>query len=198
MKIFSNKLYFIFFSLLFCLFVFIGNVKANTNFVTQQFPIINNYMQTTGNTIGDFRNFVLQNTYNFSNDLEFKNYIILLEYTNNTNRYFNLYYLNADDFNFSTQGTNTIRFNAPGSNSKYRYTSYQFNSDYTKITQVNDYKYYYNFAFFGLTGSNNTLNYMVLSSNLNNMVYISTSNGVQPITIDNGEEYRFGSNIPLI
>ena len=198
MKIFSNKLFFFFFSLLFCLFVFIGNVKASTNFVTEQFYPINYYIQKTGKTVGDFRDFVLKNTYNFSNDLEFKNYIILLENVNNTNRYFTLYYLNADEFNLSTSGTNTLLFNAPGSNSKYRYVNYQFNSDYTQITQVNDYNYFYNFRVFGITGSNNILKYMILSSNLNSIEYIYTSNGIEPITFDNGQEYSFGSNIPLI
>lgn len=193
MKIFSNKLYFFFFSLLFCLSIFIANVKAATNFTTKQFPLVNSYMQTTGGTIGDFRNFVLQNTYNVTNDLEYENYIVLLEYSNN-NRNITLYYLNAEEFNIA-KNSSALYFRDKGLNSKYGFITYQFNSDYTSITQINTITWSNNFRFFYFT-SGNVIEYMVLSSNLNEIQYTNPTWDRDSFSIDN-YEVVFNNNMSL-
>lgn len=193
MKIFSNKLYFFFFSLLFCLFVFIGNVKASTNFTTKQFPLVNSYMQTTGKTIGDFRKFILENTYNITSELEYKNYIVLLEYSNNT-KYFNLYYLNAEEFNIA-KNSNTLYFRDKGLNSKYGFINYKFNSNYSEITQINNITWSNNFRFFYFT-NNNIIEYMVLASNLTEIQYTNPTWSQDNFSIDNYET-SFNNNMNL-
>lgn len=195
MKIFSNKLYFFFFSLLFCLSIFIGNVKATTKFTTKQFPLVNSYMQTTGKTIGDFRKFVLENTYNITSEFEYENYIVLLGYSNNT-KGFALYYLNAEEFNIG-KNSDALYFRDKNLNSKYGRINYEFNSTYTAINQINNIIWIKNYKHLYFASRNENVIYMVLSSNLNEIKYTNPTWDNDSFLIDNYET-SFNNNMNLV
>lgn len=203
MKIFSNKLYFFFFSLLFCFTLFIGNVKATAaiNYNTKNYTPLQNCLNS-GNCIdeSDFWNNILNYNDLIQKDDDYAYYTILYDFENNY-----LYYIRTNEklyirysYNY---GNNSLYLNyANLQNSKYRRIIYSFNSNgiITNVYDDGDIDFSGTGFVDALGDTPNNIFTIILATNQENYLYGSYSSDVyNSFSIDNIGEYTYQSEIPI-
>lgn len=200
MKIFSNKLYFFFFSLLFCFTLFIGNVKALTNFTTHNLSGIDLYLQNKD--LRSFRKEILDNFIFPEEKYQKEKYIILIGNTNPNNRNLSIYYLSSDfeqniayNYNYGTIALYFRNSNQGKFIDCYNGITIDTSGNITGVTQ-NTWNCQEINSFVNIWAPN--FNYYVIATNYEHFKYDLPTWDRDNFSIDNGEDYIFQqSNIPI-
>lgn len=200
MKIFSNKLYFFFFSLLFCFTLFIGNVNALTNFNTHNLRGIELYLQNKD--LRSFRREVLDNFIFPEEEYQKEKYIILIGSSIPNARDLDIYYMSSDfeqniAYNYN-YGSSALYFrNSNQGNFSFctNYINIDTSGNITGVTQDNWSCQEAN-SWANIWGP--SYNYYVIATNYQYFKYDVPTWDTDSFSIDNGEEYSFRqSNIPV-
>ena len=200
MKIFSNKLYFFFFSLLFCFTLFIGNVKALTNFNTHNLRGIDLYLQNKD--LRSFRRKVLDNFIFPGEEYQKEKYIILIGTSIPNARDLDIYYMSSDfEQNIAyayNYGSSALYFrNSNQGNFTFcsNFINIDTNGNITGVTQ-NNWSCQEANSWANIWGP--SYNYYVIATNYQYFKYDVPTWDTDSFSIDNGEEYSFRqSNIPV-
>lgn len=200
MKIFSNKLYFFFFSLLFCFTVFIGNVKALTNFTTHNLRGIDLYLQNKD--LRSFRREVLDNFIFPEEEYQKEKYIISISMVNPNATNLKIYYVSSDfeqniayNDNYGTKALYFRNANQGNFSLCYNFINIDASGNITSVTQYN-WQCQETNTWYGFWG--NSWNDYIIATNYDYFKYDSPTWYSDSFSIDNGPEYTFKQdNIPI-